>query len=407
MTSKVRAMAARTTTLHPGRLFHSSKTLAKSSILAHHHQIRTIPCSRPLANMSSNRCDSARSVSPDGRKTIRLAPPRSPFSPDQQTHWILDFDGTITEKDTIDHLVSIPTAGDLVTHPNTWSNWKKLVSVYAKEHGDYIATRLPDRNAHTPRRQEEELLEGLRPIEERSLARVFTRGIFFRITGSELENGAWELIETKKIKLRTGCHSFLERVSRKSTAEKVSVLSVNWSSIFVSTCIEAGCCYVDPDTEEDIIPEVYANEFTGVRYGSNDRSTGEIMSHHEHRILTAEDKLRQMRTIRDEAGTAQCVYVGDGWQDLLCLLDAELGICIRDEDNMSSTQRMLADALGRLNIECQHLDKWTPESTSKIWWARDFEEIVKWWEQIDGAVEADDAGSGDDDIIPTIEGNAT
>jgi 2-hydroxy-3-keto-5-methylthiopentenyl-1-phosphate phosphatase len=347
-------------------------------------------------------------LTPDRCKFPGPIPLRTPFSPAKQTHWIVDFDGTITERDTIGHLVNISAAGNL----NTLSNWRALVSLYDAEFSEYFTTQVPSVNTCTLITHEKELLEGLRPIEERSLARVFDCGIFSGITGTELENGAWELIDSKQINLRPGCQSFLENVSRKGAVNKLSILSVNWSSIFVCSCIEAACTRPDPDTGEDkcslyTVPEVYANELAGTRFHSNDRSTGEITSLHTHKFLTGVDKLRQMKHIRDEVAAAQCVYIGDGWADLLALLEADFGICIRDEHSMSTTQQMLADALKRLEKECLHLDQWTPESASKIWWARDFEEIMNWWIDVEGADSSDDDGDGDNTILPSTEGNAS
>ncbi|KAL9634323.1 MAG: hypothetical protein Q9164_004165 [Protoblastenia rupestris] len=111
-------------------------------------------------------------------------------------------------------------------------------------------------------------------------------------------------------------------------------------------------------------------------------------------LLTAGDKSEIMRTFifdfreTSPAVETRTVYIGDSPTDLTCLIDADVGICIRD-DETSGEQKQLAMTLQRLGA----VVKWVGEfprdnpmsgvdeegsSESKtLWWARDFFEVMQ------------------------------
>lgn len=85
---------------------------------------------------------------------------------------------------------------------------------------------------------------------------------------------------------------------------------------------------------------------------------------------------------------SEVVYVGDSATDLDCLLSADIGICVRNEGEMSGEQTELRETLRRLAIGCQGIGcmksddleanstRGTQEIGSSVWWARDFDDIL-------------------------------
>lgn len=89
------------------------------------------------------------------------------------------------------------------------------------------------------------------------------------------------------------------------------------------------------------------------------------------------------------------VYLGDSPTDLGCLLNADLGICVRDGDGdgdgkgaggMTSEQKALRGVLDRVGVDCRWIGELEGrkgavgeegEWKGRLWWARDFDEVRK------------------------------
>ena len=142
------------------------------------------------------------------------------------------------------------------------------------------------------------------------------------------------------------------------------------------------------ELEESIAAtEIQANEIVGLdREGGSDGTM-------EGQMRTSADKLRALRHLEayngpeapfprsDEA--SRVVYIGDSPTDLECLLEADIGIVMRDE-KMGSGQRELAKTLERLGIDVVSLRKLDASDGRRrdggqktIFWARDFEDVVR------------------------------
>ena len=176
----------------------------------------------------------------------------------------------------------------------------------------------------------------------------------------------------------------------------IHVISVAWSASFIAHAIRAswslGCPpnlqlpsisanteATGPSRMEPL--QVYANEIDEAGLG---RVIG-CPTNDGHRILTADDKHRVMNNIikltqqSNPESQMQTLYVGDSPTDLRCILDADIGICMRD-DPLTSEQLQLQQALARINVSTNRVTSLANQSRNKsdgktIWFAFDFVEI--------------------------------
>lgn len=277
--------------------------------------------------------------------------------------WILDWDGTITQKDTLNALVSIAAT----SKPNfpTQERWKSVVDAYMS---DYTSTlnELTPNGLPSTLEAEKKLLKDLKPVEQRSLDRVFHSQIFKDLTPENIEDGAKNAIESGDISLRSG---FLDFYSFLKSMEESTfhILSVNWSRHFIHSCLSTAGIHIDH-------LHILVNELDGMP--ENLPSFGEISPEGYMKIISSGDKLAHLRNLKEKSGGGSVVYIGDSWPDIECLVEADVGICIRDEE-MGSSQRKLAEALERVGIECHRLGEVNGKGMR---WARGFVEIKRWAE---------------------------
>ena len=306
-------------------------------------------------------------------KTMASKPP---FDPSQPIHWVLDWDGTITRHDTLDALVSIAA----FSKPDSpvLEEWKRVSEAYMTDYTAALKNLAPDCNLPETIQEDSNLLRALESVEQASLNRVFSSGIFAGLTGRLIEEGARRVITSKKVELRKGFANFLHHTESRSH-DDLHILSVNWSRHFISSCLRAVEVYMDREA-------IHANEFDGIERGLI--STGKISPDEdaEMKIISSGDKLEHLARLRkldcELSGEIICpkkpvVYVGDSWTDIGCLLDSDLGICIRD-DPMGSSQKKLAERLQNLDVNCPHLHDWRRADKWQVVWAKDFTEIQSW-----------------------------
>ncbi|KAF2832177.1 hypothetical protein CC86DRAFT_280234 [Ophiobolus disseminans] len=290
---------------------------------------------------------------------------KKPYPKRDPIHWVLDWDGTITKRDTLDALVNIAAS----TKPNfpTINRWKQIVIAYLSDYTSTLEVLAPGGALPTTIEGERKLLKDLKVVEQRSLDRVYEAKIFEDVTNKQIEEGANKAIREGNVALRPGCLEFLQRMS-SAEGNMLHILSVNWSRHFISSCLKSAGAEVDPSP-------VLANELQGIARG--EPSSGQISPDGETKIVASDDKLRYLEKLREDS-IAPIVYVGDSWTDIECLLAADLGICIRDEP-MGSSQKKLAEGFERLEIHCPHLsESKEQDDDTSIMWTRDFLEIHEW-----------------------------
>lgn len=303
-------------------------------------------------------------------------------------HIVLDWDGTITKKDTMSFLGRIATrhlaeAGS----SNPEQSWEDIVDAYVTDYRSHVAAYIPSVDHRKSVADEIAWLKSLESIEHASTNRVERAGLFKGVTAKEVEEVASEAVEGGEIELRVGWRDIFLQAQQNETVT-VSLLSVNWSEYFIRSCLlKAASLDTTSDLEatkslESIIQgtKILANEIqdldgTQGSSGHLNRVTG------DSGIRTSSDKLAALEQLRFQSPPQykqNIVYVGDSATDLECLLAADNGIIMRDEP-MGSGQRELSETLERVGIETQHVDEPNKrtEGRQTLYWARDFLEIKR------------------------------
>lgn len=298
--------------------------------------------------------------------------------PAQPIHWILDWDGTITRHDTLDALVSI--AASSKPNSSVLDEWKRVSEAYMSDYTTAIEKLAPDGGLPKTVQEEKKLLQALSSVEQASVDRVSSSGIFAGLTRKLLEEGADDLIDSRKVEIRNGFLS-LFRATQSRSQDVLNLLSVNWSRHFIGSCLRAAGAFVEKDA-------IHANELDGIERAL--ASSGRISPEEdaEMLIISSGDKLEYLTRLRkqnSETGyvgsgfNKPIVYVGDSWTDIECLLESDLGICIRDRP-LGSSQKKLAERLQDLDIHCPHIQDWKNSDQWQVVWARDFAEVQTWVE---------------------------
>ncbi|KAF2854809.1 hypothetical protein T440DRAFT_243653 [Plenodomus tracheiphilus IPT5] len=322
---------------------------------------------RPIArNISFTRMSSYRPT-PSPNSSMSTKPPIRPTPP---IHWVLDWDGTITQHDTLSTLVSVASS----TKPSfpTSEHWSRVTKAYLKDYNNTLSRLASNGKLPSTLPEENKLLHHMRVVEERSLTRVSESGIFADLTWEDIHKGAGQAVRKQEVSLRTGYTAFYEEFVNQDTRQidEITILSVNWSSHFIASCLSAS----HPSLP---VPQILSNELEGLSPSiPTTPSSGHILP----TIISSGDKLQQLQRLRSENGRSRpIVYVGDSWTDIEAILAADLGICIRDEP-MGSSQRQLAEALERLGVECSRLGEGREREGEggRAAWASDWEEIRLW-----------------------------
>lgn len=307
-------------------------------------------------------------------------------------HLILDWDGTLTRKDTLS------LVGQIAYHANKSSSslppWSDFVTGYGNDYTRHLSQYEPKASARTTLDQERQWLASLTPVENQSVRRVESSGIFRGVTSRHVEHVARKSLKTGDLQLRSQWDVFLQSLlaSSHGLPNKVSILSVNWSESFIRQSLLAaahGSSVSGQKTLTSYIEtmEIRANEITGLE--SPEGSDGTLNKNTSAGIRTGADKLANMpdscRSKLDSPGTKRnnddytVIYVGDSATDLEALLAADVGICIRD-DPIGGSQRELAEILERIGVQVVSIEDGVPATKTAdrtVYFASGYEQITR------------------------------
>jgi len=321
--------------------------------------------------------------------------------PNPTIHLFLDFDGTLTEKDTL-HLVA--HAGyDLQQRNNRLpppTPWIDIVDAYTADYKAHSESYSPAKAQRSTIHQEIAWLRSLQEVEEASAQRVFAAGVFDNLSYSEIINAVDNSLSSQNVRMRNGWNDLLSCINNHNTgpgiqqsSPSIEILSVNWSASFVERVIIQSACSEHVDykhttlnTTSNTIPQppwlsnlkVYANEIPSINPPSPSRINAVPMR-------TSGDKVRQFHACCSPFvnTTTRSIYIGDSTTDLECLVAADTGICIRD-DPSGSSQQDLAETCERMGIQVSRISRkeGLDRVSGRLWWARDFVEVKEWIEDI-------------------------
>lgn len=333
----------------------------------------------------------------------------------RQIYLILDWDGTITGRDTMAVLAGICYKKRETLHvqdrqPAIIPPWNHFVQAYLAEYDRHLASYKPVKGDRRSVTEESAWLASLKTIEEASFDRVNRAGLFQGVTNNDLNNGTKLAIQEKRVELRPGWEELLTTTASKYCFE-VRIASVNWSSSFIRASISAALELKTEelgkqpaDTDGGILSAaaVHANEVIGIDSANggpkSSMMTGSIKllsANSCSGFHVAADKAQLLKELRTTlSGASQpmsldayenslLIYVGDSATDFDCLVEADVGICIQDEP-LSSSQSELEDMFARVGFVSIKLSKFGPMtfslSTSEarekvIWIAQDLREV--------------------------------
>jgi thiamine phosphate phosphatase / amino-HMP aminohydrolase len=267
---------------------------------------------------------------------------------------LLDFDGTITQSDSINSLVhsTIANSPSLSHTPEAASRtWTSIVNAWLADHESHVATYSPPADSRTTTEAELSFLESLEPLERASVGRVEKAGLFMGLNEKKLEESGKEAVTKGEVKLRKGFEELMKEIRRREWG--VGVVSINWSGGWVRGVMGTEVEGVVNSIGED-----------GTIQGPDVEGFGRVRM-----VLTAGGKVEAARGLVERNGGGKWMYVGDSTTDLACLLEADVGVVMADREGSK-----LLQALKRIGFEVPRVGD--RMGVQGLIWARDFEEIL-------------------------------
>lgn len=278
---------------------------------------------------------------------------------------IFDFDGTITEKDTISVLVQSAIAFQEKHHGrHLQATWDTAVQNYLDDYRAYKTTYRPTESQRHSVAEEVQFLSGLKDVENASVDRVGRSGIFSGLRQADLFQMGVELVSSGNIVLRSGFKETVELAERKGWG--MSVLSVNWSQAFIEGVLHP------------LSIPVVANEIDKDGHIKGPELLG-------RRLTASSDKATWLRREEnpERPSDEKIIYFGDSITDMECLL-LRGGIAISTttstdtEIPSSLPSSSLVQTLSRVGVGVSHVGSRHDEANRfTIYWARDFNEVLQ------------------------------
>ncbi|CCT62170.1 uncharacterized protein FFB20_05144 [Fusarium fujikuroi] len=260
-------------------------------------------------------------------------------------HLVFDFDGTITQEDSIGELArsALEIQRNKYGH-DLQTSWDQVVQSYVADYRHYKDNHPSPEVTRTSVDHEIEFLSGMKDVEETSLRRIADSRIFAGLDAETLSQAGADAVKAGRIKIRDGFTDLITLARQRGW--DVSVISVNWSRAFLRGAL---------------LPhkiEVIANE---------PASDGTIKGPEffEGRMTNVCEKKKALKHIINEKD-GEVIYFGDSTTDMQCLLTG--GVVISDNEESS-----LLKTLRRVGIEVPHIGE---KRNGKISWARNFREVL-------------------------------
>ncbi|KAM3210756.1 hypothetical protein ACQJBY_064606 [Aegilops geniculata] len=206
------------------------------------------------------------------------------------------------------------------------NSWNMLSNQYMEEHEQCIQKLLPPEEAKSV--DYDQLYKGLEVLSEferQANSRVIDSGVLRGMNLDDIRKAGERLI------LQDGCRNFFKKIGE--TREKVNldihILSYCWCAELIRSAFSSVGCLDGVN--------IHSNEFTF----EGSVSTGHI----NRKIESPLDKVEKFKIIKsdlDSITPSLSVYIGDSVGDLLCLLEADVGIVV----GSSTTLRRVGKQFG-------------------------------------------------------------
>ncbi|KAH6689217.1 hypothetical protein F5X68DRAFT_78294 [Plectosphaerella plurivora] len=270
-------------------------------------------------------------------------------------HLVLDFDGTITQKDTIGVLADLGQDFQLRQKADISPTWAQIVDEYGRDHKEHLSEYQPASHQRASLEDELVFLRQLRSVEHRSLRRVEQSGLFRGLDQATLEQGGRDALRNGAIEFRDGFADIMAAASHNKW--HVSVLSVNWSTSFLRGVLEGYRIhdYVANEIQPD--GKIIGPAHLGAAWQDSP-------------MMTCEDKREALVSLLLRQGTSatSMVYFGDSTCDIECLtLGRGVAVAL---DQSSSLMKTLA----RVGVDVPAVAD--ARESDKLVWAKSFKDVL-------------------------------
>ncbi|KAK0119107.1 hypothetical protein ONS95_007971 [Cadophora gregata] len=285
--------------------------------------------------------------------------------------FILDFDGTITQKDTISTIANFAIAFHKARGEDFQDSWDINADTYAESYARCLHGYKTAREDRKTLAEEIAYLRATKGIEVGSFTAVSKSGIFQGIGEEQWRQGGRDAIKTGDVNVRKGFRDFIQLLCESGAIW--GVVSVNFSSQFIRGVLEAS---LEAGAAE---LEVLANDpdEEGTLRGP---SRGPVMATSDAKLAAMNELLQRWKS-RSKAGVPRVVYIGDSGTDIECLTaEGVIGIVISRRAEPTPGDWMatvMMDMLKRVGLEPVHVGSQQEGKGSSLYWARDFGEIIR------------------------------
>ena len=291
-------------------------------------------------------------------------------SPHLRKAFILDFDGTITTKDTISTLANFGLYKQAEKGNDLSKVWdEEVLKKYGEDYQNHNKNYKPSKEERDTATKEIDYYRSLKEVESISFGRVSSSGVFHSISTNDFEHFGSEAMQKGEVVVREGFKEFLERI--KKQRDLVGVVSVNFSRHFILGVLQASA---GPQLSQI---EVIANHLdkNGVLLGpwSQQGGFGPIMVTSDAKLVSMRVLLHSFRGRGKGRAFSRVIYIGDSGTDIECLVEDNIMGIIISEDGESH----LVQILKRLGVELLHISQCQASQSGFVYWARDFREIVE------------------------------
>lgn len=278
-------------------------------------------------------------------------------------HVVLDFDGTITQDDTISALGSVAAAfqeqQQQQAQGEDWAKlWVTIVDAYMADHKAHVSGYEPAESDRPDLDSELFFLTTLREaVDLPSIHRVRDSRLFAGLTADRLIQAGRDAAaaDTGAVRLRAGFSSFLDDTSKRR-GWPVSIVSINWSDAWIRGVLDS--------SQHGQAVRIFSNKVT---------SSGDIVPNFDRSVPSDRESSEPLASCHDKHETLavavdldaeRVVYIGDAMTDLMCLINANAGGIIMTSDGPGGSSTL--KALARLGIHVPHVSGSPKFSTARI-----------------------------------------
>jgi 2-hydroxy-3-keto-5-methylthiopentenyl-1-phosphate phosphatase len=280
----------------------------------------------------------------------------------QPRNIILDFDGTITTKDTISVLANFALDHQKARGNDLTKAWQEILARYGEDFSNHFENYWPNREERSSPEQEIAYHRSLEEVEMRSFARVSASGLFKGISPDLWRKAGRDMVCSGDVVV---CKGFREFISDSlSQGNRCAIVSVNFSKDFISGVLEASA---SPNASSKI--EVLANMADEEGVISGPSRSGNVMATSSAKLASMRRLLSSWQTHSSSNGKA--IYIGDSGTDIECLLAEEVIGIVMSENGDGSLMEMLQ----RIEIKVEKLAEYQEGKNGTLYLASDYRDI--------------------------------